>query len=281
MWEIISSVLLGKKALHLKIAAILFCLLPFKLKANPGQIQVWFLVESKVSARLHRQEMRPPLKNIFWVSKLLAQSDFNCIPMGDGCFHPQTGLVTKSEPVVEAKKVEEDDSADKKLRVINAEDVSLIDCKKDYYFDIFCGKDKKINSSNNTLEVWVDNSASLKGIDVPRDGDYCFRRSFAEKLKNACNGKVDFSVYNTSIKPTSDLSQICLNRGGNDEARLIRWISNSNAKKLIVVTDIAELTEKFEIFLNSIGADIRGADSQGITASDLDNYIPEIKKLCL
>ena len=76
--------------------------------------------------------------NVSFYSKY---AEAECIEVGDKCFHPQLGLYDKSG---NKKKLVEERPNDFKLKTFNSLDVNLINCDKNYYFDIFCGKEKKI-----------------------------------------------------------------------------------------------------------------------------------------
>lgn len=281
MWATTSSASSAKRGSSLRALILLLLVCVPTAHATPAKVEVWFLTEAAAKTTSIPELLRP-LERRTTASARLANNDYDadCIPMGEGCFHPQTGMVLKS-----GAQASPEDAPSKggdgewKGKVFSSDEVSMVECKKDYYFDVFCGKEKKEAAVRTGFEVWIDNSSSIRGIDYGT-GDQCFRRTFAEKLRNACPGKVEFSVYNNSKKSVSDLSVICTNSGGNDPDRLMRWIRDSEARELIVITDVAEHTEKFEIFLDSIGGVMRGMGVKPFKAQDLDSLLKEATKYC-
>ena len=244
--------------------------------ATPKDVEVWFITmepDSKNSVLL--KMINPEIKN----SKKYALKD--CIPMGDGCFHPQDGYI---EDESKKKKVVDEVVNDRDLnpKTINSTDIDLIKCDKDNYFDIFCGKAQKINSpSGAAFEIWIDISASLKQYDFSKEAGLCKRRIFIEKIINGCSrDKVSISVFNTSIKEIGSLDSVCDTYGMNDTDRLIGWIENSNSKKLIIITDIDEYNLKFSNYLNSIHAKIMGDQPAGFTGKDLEEASKEVISYC-
>ena len=75
-----------------------------------------------------------------WVSKIIAQNDVDCEPFGDGCFHPQLGLIEDPKKVEKAKVKKNIEVQDLNLKTINSEEVDLVNCDENYHFDLFCGK---------------------------------------------------------------------------------------------------------------------------------------------
>ncbi len=286
MWAATSSDSSARKAwrlLRVVLGSYLALAVP-QAWSTPGKVEVWFLIEA-ASKTTYVPELRFPMKTGLVSGRSLAANDYdaNCLPMGDGCFNPQTGYVPKDP----AKSVFPEDipskegDADWKTKVFSADEVSMVDCKKDYYFDVFCGQEhKEAAAPASGFEVWIDTSGSLRGIDTPSGNDICFRRSFAEKLRDKCEGKVNFYAYNDSKKHISTLDSACMTKGGNDPDRLMRWIRESNAKELIIITDVAEHSEKFEVFLDSIGGSMRGLGAKPMKAKDLDSLLPEAVKSC-
>ncbi|OFZ46022.1 MAG: hypothetical protein A2381_00495 [Bdellovibrionales bacterium RIFOXYB1_FULL_37_110] len=244
--------------------------------ATPKDVEVWFLTletDSKMSMLL--KMINPEMIS----SKKYVLRD--CIPMGDGCFHPQDGYI---EDESKKKKVVDEVVNDKDLnpKTINSADVDLIKCDKDNYFDIFCGKAQKINTKSGTdLEIWIDISASLKQYDFSKEAGFCKRRMFIEKVINGCpKESVNISVFNTSIKELGSLDTVCDTHGMNDSDRLIGWIENSNSKKLVIITDIDEYNLKFGNYLNSIHAKIKGDKPAGFTGKDLEDGSQEVISYC-
>ena len=273
MLEIMLSAIFVRKVWNkfLILCLIILFFYSQKLSATPGKVEVWFLSETAVKSSW----LPDPRYFIFFDQYVQNSFDSNCIPMGEGCFHPQYGMMEADNSYGGIEGPHES-----KVKTINSLETEVMNCDKNYYFDLYCGKALSHVVQKEGMELWVDNSGSFKSIDLPRPGDICYRQSFAEKLRNACEGRVSFSSFNTSIKPISDLSVICNNVGGNDTMRIIRWISNSEAKELIMITDVSEYNDKLEVYLNSIGAQIKGIGTKPFYARDLDSHLAEVKSKC-
>lgn len=157
-----------------------------------------FLSPLKVSMILEQLDKM----NTSTMSKKIAQADMeHCVPMGDGCFHPQYGYMEKpSDKKPDAKAIaERNEEKAVELKNFNALETNMISCDKNNYFDIFCGKERA-NTAPAEIEIWFDVSSSLKTVDYNKDPDRCARRTFVEKVQLTCKSKVNVSVYNTSIK---------------------------------------------------------------------------------
>ncbi|MCK5074058.1 MAG: hypothetical protein KAQ98_11580 [Bacteriovoracaceae bacterium] len=245
------------------------------VEAVPRNVEVWFLSAPKTASI---NELLDSIEKMEFYSMLVEVDPYECVPMGDGCFHPQTGFSPK-KPMVLKKVIRERPT---QLKTINAVDVSLVECDKNNYFDIFCGKSKKIKKlSKNRLEIWVDISASLRQVDYSKKPDYCERRSFVAKVIDNCpENKVQVAIFNTAIKEMGDLASLCANYGLNNEDRLIEWIERSEAEKVIVITDINEYSSKFSDYLESIGATIKGVGVTGIFAKELVDMSSEVISYC-
>ncbi len=238
--------------------------------ALPKSVEFIFLSPKKTKSTFH--------SNIEY--KSIAINEDDCVPMGEGCFHPQHGFIEKKPT---AKIIKEGDTSsvlDKKkdLKTINSAEADMIDCKEEKYFDIFCGKAKKINNSTSDLEIWIDTSSSMRRVDFSLEKDECYRKSFVKRLKDEC--EADFSTFDTSIKSLGGLNNLCLNYGLNDQKRLMDWIDRSEAKKLIIITDIDEASMELRDYLFKIGAEIKGADLGDFDGEKLLNHIEKISKSC-
>lgn len=249
-------------------------------QAAPDKIEMIFLSPQKVSQLLKLIE-KGKTENL---PAMLAQADQasdNCMPMGDGCFHPQFGYMDKkpsgdgikTPPVVIAKDPE------LQLKTFNDSSVSLINCDKENYFDIYCGK-ARANAKPADVEIWFDISSSLKTVDYNRDPDNCGRRSFMTKVMEGCKDNVRVSVYNTSIKEVGDFSSVCMAYGTNDQSRLLQWIKASSAKTLLIVTDVDEVSREMRDFLEGHGAKIIGDGVKPFSSTDLINYANDFTKTC-
>lgn len=209
---------------------------------------------------------------------MLAQNneDDHCVPMGDGCFDPQQGYIEKED----AKGFVDQDygQADKKVDVENTIDSDMIRCTG-AYFDIFCGKSKKVEKKKEAkYEVWVDTSASLRNSDWSKTGDTCYRRSFVSRLSHSCDLKIQ--AFDSTIKEIANDAYLCQTKGGNNTQKIIRWVKNSNAKHLFVLTDIDEAQGELTDFLSNIGAKIHGVGTKPFYPEDLFKLADNLKATC-
>ena len=261
--------------------------------ATPDKIQMIFLSPSKVSMLLELIEKNSTDK----VLGFLAEQDDssyidNCVPMGDGCFHPQFGYIDR-KPVLKSPTaatispttsgttpaIAVPKDPELQLKTFNAVETSMINCDKGNYFDIFCGKEKN-KGKPAEIEIWFDISSSLRAVDYNKDPDYCSRRTFLTKVMEGCKDKVRVSIYNTSLKEVGEASSVCLSYGTNDEAKLLQWMKASEAKTLVLVTDIDEMSAAMRAFLDERGAKLIGDGVKAFTSSDLVNYANDFVKSC-
>ena len=264
--------------IKLKAAILSLCLIPVVAFATPQKIEMIFLSPLKVSMILEQLDKMNTTK----MSKKIAQADMeHCVPMGDGCFHPQYGYMEKRpEKKPDAKEIaERNEEKAVELKNFNALETNMINCDKNNYFDIFCGKERA-SAPPAEIEIWFDVSSSLKTVDYNKDPDHCARRTFVEKVQLTCKSKVNISVYNTSIKQSGENSSVCMSYGTNDQARLLRWMKDSKAKHLLIVTDIDEMSAEMRSFLESNGAKMTGDGVKAFTANDLIDYAGEFTKMC-
>lgn len=250
-------------------------LIPQVASATPKKIEMIFLSPQKVSMIIELLDKY----NVMKESVKLAQNEMeNCVSMGDGCFHPQYGYIEKK---VETPKNDPTVLEDKKfeLKTFNALETNLVNCDKNNYFDVFCGKTGPETSASDT-EIWFDISSSLRTVDYNKNPDQCARRAFMEEVMDACKKKVNVSVYNTSIKQIGDHSTVCMAYGTNDEKKLVRWIKDSKARHLLIVTDIDEMSVEMRELLESNGAKMTGDGVKAFTSKDLIDYAKEFTKMC-
>lgn len=220
------------------------------------------------------------LENFIFKTKTLrslAQSDDErCVPMGDGCFDPQKGYVSdkKGKDFVD----QEYGSNEKNVDVENTIDSNMIRCTG-AYFDIFCGKARKeAKKPIVKYEVWIDTSASMRHSDWSKSGDTCFRRSFVSRLSNSCSLKI--KAFNSSIKDIANDAYLCQTEGGNNTKKIIRWVKNSDAKHLFVVTDIDEANTELTDFLSSIAATTHGVGTKPLYPEDILTLADNLKASC-
>jgi hypothetical protein len=257
----------------IKILSLILLSLSLNIQAAPERLEFIFLSESQATALLHKID-----KPIEHYSSLAEneEEEYDCTPMGDGCFHPQLGYIEKKPSKVKKKKVEPF-----KLNTINSTEVNMVDCKKGNYFDIFCGKAQKGMNASAKMEVWFDISSSMRKMDYSKKTDYCERRSLATRVLDGCpKDVVSLSVFNTSIKQVGELSTVCLSHGTNNQKRLMDWIKRSKSKYLLVVTDIDELTTELRDFINKQGAKVYGTDIKDFTSPDLSKFSKNLIKTC-
>lgn len=257
----------------MKYLFFFFLFLSLNAFATPKKVVAWFLGEPKAAA----------LENFIFFAKIAQNENLHdCLPMGDGCFHPQLGFIPNPAPAIKEnpaeKKGKEENS---KGKTFNSLETDMVDCDKSYGFDIFCGKAQKEKVRGGEVEVWVDVSSSMKRTDYSSDPDYCGRRRMlAHALDHCPKGKINFYVYDTSKKELGDLSGACINHGLNDDKRFVQWLSDSDAKKLFFVTDLEEYTPRVREFLDSINAEVKGVDTTLLTGKDLMKLAEEIVKAC-
>ncbi|MBL6989062.1 MAG: hypothetical protein ISR65_04765 [Bacteriovoracaceae bacterium] len=211
-------------------------------------------------------------------------SPYECVPMGDGCFHPQLGFIEKDDALkMNSKTVKKQPKPiDKlKLKTINAMETDLIDCDPNNYFDIYCGKTKP-GDVTASVEIWVDISGSLRSIDHSiNDVEHCNRRVFVEEVLKQCpNNSVYVSVFNTHKKEMGDLASVCMSYGVNDTKAIIRWLKNSDAKKVIVITDINELSMELRSFLEMNNVTMLGVGTKGMGPSELKDHVGSVVREC-
>jgi hypothetical protein len=254
---------------------ILLSLIALPAWGTPDKVEFIFLSMEKMALLDEALEKQDAVH-------LAKVAELDCIPMGDGCFNPQSGFTeTDKKEIQEKKPLKLQKPKDEiKIKTFNSLDTSLINCDKNYYFDMFCGKAKGSVANGGEVEIWVDTSSSLRKMDYSKQPNYCKRRAFVKKAVEGCKGKVSVSVFNTTLKGMGDLSNICLNYGANDTDNIIEWVKQSKAKYLLVVTDIDELNGKLSEFLDEVGAKLHGTEVTDFTVSDLVKFTNTFIKTC-
>lgn len=245
------------------------------LHASPDNITFIFLTEESSKAVLDLVTPTP-----FGALIAEASQPKGCVPMGDGCFHPQHGFIPNEEEDNSKKpKKREAVSEQSKVKTINSLETNLIKCEKGNYFDIFCGKSRK-EGKPGELEIWFDVSTSMRKVDWNHKDAFCKRRAFGEKLRRDCKKGVSFSVYNTSIKQVSSLNSVCTYKGDNNTKRLTKWIDGSKAKHLVIITDIDEMSVQLKDYLDMLGAKIVGVGTKPFFSADLSKWSKRNLKSC-
>lgn len=250
-------------------------LISFSALAAPKDIEVWFLSNSKV-AQLNDYLNRP--QYVFRAPT----AELQCQEMGDYCFDPQFGLYKREDPSfdkVETKKIEADGPSIPAARSVERE---LIDCDPKNYFDVFCGKARpQPSQATMKLDLWIDTSSSVREFDFSDKSGGCYRKSLVKALDQSCgfNQKVNVMMFDTTIKQAGSMDQLCQNVGLNDYKRLIDWIERSDAKKLVIITDIYEFHKEFSDYIESKNGKFRG-DKDPLTAKDMVALADHLAKSC-
>jgi hypothetical protein len=252
-------------------------LISFSALAAPKDIEVWFVSNAK-TALLYELLNRP--QYIYRAPTAALQ----CQEMGDYCFDPQYGLYKKNDAnaeVVDTKAIETDGPSIPHGKSVERD---LIDCDPKNYFDVFCGKAKKQPEAAPVvakLDLWIDTSSSMREFDFSDKDGSCHRKSLVKQLDDACgfNQKVNVMMFDTSIKQAGGIDSLCTNQGLNDYKRLMDWIERSEAKKLVVITDIYEFHKEFSDYIESKHGKFRG-DKDPLTAKQLVNLADQLVKSC-
>lgn len=261
------------------IRILLLLAISFSALAAPSSIEVWILSNSKVT------ELNKLLDRSPYVYRAKT-AELQCQQMGEYCFDPQFGLYKKDnlDASIDRSKVMEDKSPT--IEYGRSVDRNLINCDKTNYFDVFCGKaraleTKPVKSSPVKLDLWIDTSSSMKEFDfVDKEGG-CYRKSLVKRLDQSCsfNQEVNVMMFDTSLKQAGTMDSVCQNQGLNEVKRLMDWIERSDAKQLVVITDIYELHKEFADFIESKNGIIKG-DKDAITAADLLKLVDDLAKRC-
>lgn len=256
------------------IGILLTVLFSFSVLAAPKEIEVWIISNTK-TAQIESLLNRPQ-----YVYRA-PTAELQCQEMGDYCFDPQYGLYKKDDvnsEIVDTTKLETDGPGIPSAKSVDRE---LIDCDKKNYFDVFCGKARAEPKAQAKLDVWIDTSSSMKEFDYSQKDGSCHRKSFMKALDDTCgfNQKVNVMMFDTSIKQAGDMDQLCNNQGLNDYKRLMDWIERSDAKKLVVITDIYELHKEFSDYIESKHGKLRG-DKEPLTAKQMVDLADQLAKSC-
>ncbi len=274
MWilETISFATSDKKVWIIRRALTLLFLLclSFRVHALPRKVSVFFL------SALTQQKSTWLPNGVELLGKIAQNEIYECQPMGGGCFHPQLGFIEDPDQLTK-----EDEAQPLKLKTMNAIETNVMDCDDNYYFDMYCGKAKPVvKQTKAKLELWIDTSSSLRAVDNVQAENFCYRKSFAERVVEGCGDKVRISLFDTSKKAMGAFNDLCGSYGLNDQTRLMKWIEDSTADHLVLVTDIDELSMRLSDFLDRIGAKIYGVGTTGLEGPQFTDYAKEIAKSC-
>jgi hypothetical protein len=245
--------------------------------AGPGTLEVWFLSAHKKAEVQKMMQERP------YVLRPMT-AELQCQEMGDLCFDPQYGLYKKDDAGlnVDASKVEKDNGKAPEIPAAKSVERELIDCDPKNYFDIFCGKAKKeAKAADYKLDLWIDVSSSMREMDFSDKDGGCFRKSMLNRLDTTCgfNQKVNVMMFDTSIKQAGSMDSVCANIGLNDTKRMIDWIERSNAKRLVIITDISEFTKEFADYIESKHGKFKG-DKDPLVAAGLLDLVDDLSRSC-
>ncbi len=243
----------------------------------PQVIEVWFLSAPKTSSlESLLKEKYPSVK--------MAQN-LECQPMGDYCFDPQFGLYKPDDINLDEVSAEAaaKDAIGPSIPPAKSLDRNLIDCDKNNYFDIFCGKAKPVAEVKAApFEIWVDTSSSMREMDYTDKEGGCYRKSLLKRLDSeGCgfNNKVNVMMFDIGMKQAGTMDSLCLNIGLNDYKKMIDFIERSTAKKLIIITDLYELHKEYADYLEEHHAILRG-DKVAMSAKDMLDQVDNLAKLC-
>lgn len=242
--------------------------------AVPQNIEVWFISAHK------KAEVQRIINERPYVLRSMT-AELECHQMGDFCFDPQHGLYKKDD---DGAEVSTDKAVIDKTPIIptgNSIDRDLINCDPKNYFDIFCGKARKEAKANFKLDLWIDTSSSMREMDFSDKDGGCFRKSLLKQLDATCpfNQKVNVMMFDTSIKQAGSMDSVCTNQGLNDQKRIIDWIERSDAKNLVIITDIYEFSKEFADYIESKHGIFRG-DKDPIVAAQLLDMVDDLAKSC-
>lgn len=244
--------------------------------AAPGTLEVWFLSAHKKAEIQKMMNERP------YVLRPMT-AELQCQEMGDLCFDPQYGLYKKDDAglAVDASKADKESGKAPSIPAAKSVERELIDCDPNNYFDIFCGKAKKEVKANYKLDLWIDVSSSMREMDFSDKDGGCFRKSMLNRLDSTCgfNQKVNVMMFDTTIKQAGSMDSVCANIGLNDTKRMIDWIERSDAKRLVIITDISEFTKEFADYIESKHGKFKG-EKDPLVASQLLDLVDDLSKTC-
>lgn len=245
--------------------------------AGPGTLEVWFLSAHK------KAEVQKMIQDRPFVLRPMT-AELQCQEMGDLCFDPQYGLYKKDDAglAVDATKIEKESGKAPGIPAAKSVERELIDCDPKNYFDIFCGKAKKeAKAANYKLDLWIDVSSSMREMDFSDKEGGCFRKSMLNRLDTTCgfNQKVNVMMFDTTIKQAGTIDSVCANIGLNDTKRMIDWIERSDAKRLVIITDISEFTKEFADYIESKHGKFKG-EKDPLVASQLLDLVDDLSRTC-
>ncbi|MDA8793018.1 hypothetical protein N9N67_07220 [Bacteriovoracaceae bacterium] len=296
MWEMHFLDILNKVDWRFKLLSIIFIALTFTLKdglAYPDRFEFWVLSKQDL-VTLKKINRNQDQKNYY------VQYNKPCVQMGDYCFDPQIGLYKKDASLnlnnvndkttperISNLYLERGEEYDFIQPLPKSVDRELVVCdSKSTFFDVFCGQAKGTTFSKDQyqLEVWVDISSTFREVDWSmKQKATCHRQRFVEAIDNFCplREKLGVYIFTESKRQLGALNDLCINYGLNNLTKMKKDIRDSNAKHLIIITDIAEYSSELSDFVNTSqgrGKIIGG--EKAILAKDLVSMAQSLKPKC-
>ena len=246
--------------------------------ATPESFEFWFLSPQKTALMKYEDSTR-------FSKKLVSNEDKKCVAkMGEDCFDPQYGVFP--DPAIE--KLKEDLTKKKKEKKVEPTDNYLSDmektqfeCDKNQGFDIYCGgKVKNETEKKSKLEIWIDTGRSMSDVDYQDKNKDCFRKSFIKRLNTSCP-QVDVYTFNSFLKYSKGLNDLCDTAGYTDQNRVLAWLNDSKAKKVIIITSKSMISKGVADYIVTHGGKSKGeAIQKEMDGKDLLDLVDTAKKIC-
>lgn len=235
----------------------------------PESFEFWFLGPEKVAV----------LEKEITYSKKIAEN--HCYHLVDGqCLDSSMSNFPDPKVTAVAGEIEYKPKDNREQKYLSNFESDSIECDKSNHFDVFCGKTKNETQSQERLEIWFDISHSMKDVDFPDKSGDCFRKSFITRLKKKCS-KVGVQLFDTGIKSMGDLNSLCTSNGLSDDARLVKWIKDSTAKRIIIITDKHSMSKKIGDFVFLNAGKTRGdKPKENMSAKDLLLEVDKLASYC-
>lgn len=269
--------------LYLRLSLVILVIPFLQAFAVPNNLQIWFLSADTASAFI-----APRGYATFDPRVLTAQAPLQCQKMGEYCFDPQVGLYSpgssgeiKDLPA-NYESVDKLEDYSEKRKALGSE-WSDSKCDESDFFSLFCSKGSSSKASKAKLEIWIDTSSTMKQVDFKGHDQVCDRLSLLNHLESSCRFNQDYKLYifNEVKKEAGQKSQVCLNSGLNHRDRLIKEIKASNAKNLVIITDIFEADSVLIDFVEAqAGGSVKGL-REPLYAKDLKSLAETLSKQCL
>lgn len=239
--------------------------------AAPKELEVWFLSPPATARWEHLLAPRIPGRH------LLAQA---CEPVGDFCFDSRLGLYPKTRVPEKEFAPPPIDEGLPQLPTATSLDRKLVNCDAQYAFDIFCGRAQREEApaAGGGFEIWVDVSSSMRAMDPESKDGSCFRAQLVTKMRSSCR-TVTIKGFDTSLRDLGAAEGACVNQGMNNAKRLMEWMEDSKARKILLITDVYEYQAELAQFLEAKLAKIRG-DRGSFPAAQMLDHATELAKAC-